>query len=624
MYLWLETNIVIESMRTKVLARKYGSRWRKLTWHNKLHRRAKIRRQAYADFWKEEKEKKIREEKREKELAEILLAQKEKEIVQTEQRQAQMEKEERQNEKARLSQEMLYGSSVMSRKRKSMGNEPVYDAHQEETPRKVLRAHRRSRTVGGTENLSPPQTHTPRNLPPGRRISIFSGKESQFGKVVSSPPTNRLNKTRTDYFRMKSYGLDPNAPIIPHTAASLAKKEKREAAENEAALDALYARTRMKRAKAPDPPPSPKIGSFLASLDVPRPRLLIDNTEAFSAIEEMKAMLAESTEWYKEQSAILKEECKQSEEIMRKSASSYSSIYSPRPSASGLAIAPTGYEYRPDNTPPGKPLNRTEMRIRMTGAHGMATAPIGGTPGYTPKRIARVNALRHNLIQEAQEVKTNGVAKKDQKVDLMDKPFRYADDEGVDDAVFTAVQGCRFRDSNGSFSQEGDHSKGAVARETEKPPTAPRHTISLTDGLFKPVNGSATNSFAALSNVEDDSDLFEEAEDEEGAEGDDELLEEEEEELEEEEQDDHQPQLLYESRFDGDTEEAFDDDEVEDEDDEDGDENDEVEDINQIAAHAYLRLPGGERQGSFGGSQMSRGTSGTGASAEDALVLDSD
>jgi hypothetical protein len=126
--------------------------------------------------------------------------------------------------------------------------------------------------------------------------------------------------------------------------------------------------------------------------------------------------MAEQTEWFKQQSVTLEKEIDQEDEL-RKSQSSHDAGSSL--SSSGLARV-NGYEYLPANTKPGFTISRTELRIRQTGAHGLATKPLRSTSDYVPVAMSKKSAVSyrggrysspgrkrsHNHVAPSDEVET--------------------------------------------------------------------------------------------------------------------------------------------------------------------------------------------------------------------------
>jgi hypothetical protein len=63
-----------------------------------------------------------------------------------------------------------------------------------------------------------------------------------------------------------------------------------------------------------------------------------------------------------------------------------------------------GYEYLPGPEIPGRSLSKTEQRIRRTGAHGLATRPIGGSGDYLAVAMSRNSAAKLNVEKQSRHV----------------------------------------------------------------------------------------------------------------------------------------------------------------------------------------------------------------------------
>ena len=296
---------------------------------------------------------------------------------------------------------------VAGQKRKSFSGQDPRASTMSSNGAASTPGHKRSKTMS-TSGLS---TSTPGRAPstPSSRastskpqhVSIFS-RSSNLGRSTSdsdlrkSAFTQKLDTTRTDYFRLKAMGIDPDTPIIPDTKKSLALRQQREAEERQASINRANRRTRtstsshssptsmppppLPQPRTTEPPPTPSASPTPARID----------DDFLKQIREAREAMVEQTEWFKEQSGTLEQEIEQEEEFRR----SQSSREATPVSSSGLAKA-NGYEYLPADSKPGFSLSRTERRIRQTGAHGLATKPLRSDSDYVPVAMSKRSALNY-------------------------------------------------------------------------------------------------------------------------------------------------------------------------------------------------------------------------------------
>ncbi|KAJ4537423.1 actin cytoskeleton and mitosis protein, variant 3 [Exophiala dermatitidis] len=436
----------VASIRSRILARKFGYIWRTRAWRNSLNRKAKNRRQLFAQTIRAEEERKKRNEE---ELEEILRATQETKRLQQEVEQA----AETRRAKFSVRADNNPGK-VAGQKRKSFSGQEQPQPNLA-SPRNgtasgtpVNKGHKRSRTLG---TFSEPSNRTLRHtLPPGvsfrasrskppPHVSIFSPR-STFGRSVSgdqnlreSMSGQKVDTTHTDYFKLKAMGIDPETPIIPDTEATLALRKRREEEERKAALARASRRTTRLSSSSLQGSPSagtaspsafnPPVASPAAPTRAPTaqqqqqvnhatPSPVVED-DFLKQIREAREALAEQAQWFKEQTVTLEREMEQEEQEFRKSSHSSSrhafesSVLSIPPATTSvgkggaLSRAQTGYEYRPSETKPGVSLSRTEQRIRMTGAHGLATSALGPKPrttsssGYIPVAMSKRSAMTY-------------------------------------------------------------------------------------------------------------------------------------------------------------------------------------------------------------------------------------
>jgi hypothetical protein len=614
----LATDIsTVEAAHRQILAKKYFQRWRANTYRRTINRRARDRRQKRIDALEQEKQKRMRGEA---ELEAILQAKKEKERIQA---------------------EMLARSANQSspsvpngvhqtagQKRKNIHVERKEDSGAGHTPRKIAKGHHRSRTMGhveeryysstATANQASPNTTTPQS-----RSSIFSSGSLLNGSRASPDsrrsPSGRKDTTRTDYFRLKALGIDPDTPIVPETKASLERKRQR---EEGIAIATARTRARTLSSTRPAVPHFSPQGTHAHGIsglsqsqtlpnantetNTPAATNVNEDDDLLRQIREVRDAMTEDTEWFKTQAVNLEKEIEVHEEL-RRSASQASSRSSPHASASGLARA-NGYEYLPGPEIPGRGLSRTEQRIRRTGAHGLATKPIGGSGDYLGVAMSKESAARFNLEKHSQRVSDaphNTERTRKRKRKTGEKENRYIPQQSDQD------------------SEEPDDDAELKRLDQYQEPR--------TNGN---VRATETLRYLALP----DKEVVDEYS---GAEQDDDDVQES---LEQryDEFDGGDTEDLYE---DGDDEgEQYDEDEEGEEEDEDEEDEDEEDEADEVGSLSYQQRPKGQGHtvgywlrssvtperglNPNGGQMMSRASSGmgtgTGASVDDALVLDSD
>jgi hypothetical protein len=544
-------------------------------------------------------------------------------------------------EKERVQAEMLARSAneaspsvsngvqqTAGQKRKSIHVDRMEDSINGHTPRKIAKGHNRSKTVGHAQELfnssrSAANQASAITTTPQSRSSIFSGRSILNGSGASQglrrSLSGRKDTTRTDYFRLKAHGIDPDTPIVPDTKASLERKGRLE----EVAIAATRTRAQIlsSTARPPVPRSSPQgaaaSGTSGLNYSWTPPKRNIqtappsaagkvdDDDDLLRRIREVREAMTEDAKWFKTQAVNIEKEIEGQEEL-RGSASQASTRPSPNPSASGLARA-NGYEYLPGPEIPGSSLSRTEQRIRRTGAHGLATKPIGGSGDYLAVAMSRDSAAKLNMgkpSQRAPEVPRTTEKTRKGKRRMGEKDGKYIPQQSDED----------------SEEREDDAELNGLDHHPE-----PR------------TNGKVRVTEATRRSAEPDEELAEEYTDAE-------------------EEDDYvqkslqQPQYIgYDEFEDGDTEDLYEDgdDEQEQYDEheegEEGDGEEEEADEGGSLPHQQGQKGQGQPVGYWlrssvtpergltpngAGQMMSRASSGmgtgTGASADDALILDSD
>jgi hypothetical protein len=388
------------------------------------------------------------------ELEAILEAKKEKERIQAEML-ARRTNESNQSSPTENPSEVARQSTIpqiTGQKRKGIHADDAEIPKGRETPRKIAKGHNRSKTMGSVDELFYSSKSTKRQTPPSKttpqpRLSIYSGRSVLNVSVASQDLrrslSGRKDTTRTDYFRLKALGINPDTPIVPDTKASLERKRNR---EQEHAITASRTRARTLSATATPPVPrsSPQGTRAMGTSDllhqsqappnavppnaIPPPGVMgHDDDDLLRQARKVRETMSEDAVWYKTYSVTIEKEIEEQEEL-RRSLFQRSTTSSSRPSVSGLAMA-NGYEYLPGPEIPGRSLSRTEQRIRRTGAHGLATKPIGGSGDYLAVAMSKESAAKLNVEKQPQnlaEVLHSAEETKKGKRKISEKGGRYA------------------------------------------------------------------------------------------------------------------------------------------------------------------------------------------------------
>jgi hypothetical protein len=362
------------------------------------------------------------------ELEAILHAKKEKERIQAEML-ASSTNESNQSSPTEESNEVARQSAIpriTGQKRKGIHVDDAETPKSRETPRKIAKGHRRSRTVDSADELfyssksATRQTSTSKTTPQSRS-SIYSGRSvlnpSGASQDLRQSFSSRKDTTRTDYFRLKALGIDPDTPMVPDTKTSLERKRNREE-ENAIAASRTRARTLSATARPPVPQFSPQGARAIETSGLhqtwtppnaashkattPPVEMVDSDDDLLRQARKVRETMSEGAEWYKAYAVNIEKEIEEREELKR-SLSQASTTSSPHPSASGLALV-NGYEYLPGPEIPGRSLSRTEKRIRRTGAHGLATKPIGGSGDYLAVAMSRESAAKLNVEKQSRSL----------------------------------------------------------------------------------------------------------------------------------------------------------------------------------------------------------------------------
>jgi hypothetical protein len=647
---------VSESARRHLLSKKYFTAWYSIYWRKKLHRDATSRREQLTQSIRKESQRKARGDA---ELEAILEAQKQKVRVQAEQ----LRRSQEDPNPPVLVPRIWHGpqkSSLAGHKRKSFDGDELSATMNGNSSRKVAKdhGHRRSQNVSSLSNMSKPSSFGKVNAyssPPRLSSSTFLGRsillDRGVGSVAKRPMRGRkTDSTHTDYFRLKALGVDPDTPFIPETKSSLERKRRRQEELSHLAPRKRASNSSSMKAQSLGQVEASSSVSPQASRNITAPetsfstsqqtqseaqsRSLDDDHEFLRQIREVREAMSEDTQWFRTQAAEIEKEVEKQEEL-RRSASQRSST-----SGTGIAASDSntglsrvnGYEYSPV-IPRSGFLSRTEQRIRATGAHGLATKNVRD---YLP--VAMSKSTRAAMIDDEERSRAKmrkGRTRQGEK----DSKHIYESDENEEEDIIDMEEGSTTRTWRGQLNH-----KHRLPSSNHPSQTHDERRIDSEsgNGEFAPYQSNASH---PKSLALDDA-LYDDDDDEGRGGGEEE--EEEEEEGEENEQEElegveQEEEYVYES-YNGIDEGNEGEDEAEydeaDEDvvDEDRSQTDSTTSANLAGGqgqpsgranpfHMKLRnatpeaRPSPDQDNALGGMQMSRATSGTGVSVDDALVL---
>ncbi|KAF7504813.1 hypothetical protein GJ744_001679 [Endocarpon pusillum] len=399
-----------QSARQQLLSRKYFMRWKSICWRRILNRNATSRRSHLAKSIRRESQRKARGDA---ELEAILQAQRQKEVVQAEQ--------QLRSQAGRVKDpvsEMRDGQrdpSLAGLKRKILHGDDLNPVTNGNNPRKVARGDTAKRSKGmervsaplraslsSKAGTSPSPPHLNTAALPGRSLLL---DRSNRTILCRSTGGHKVDSTHTDYFRLKALGVDPDTPIFPDTKSSLERRRRSQEElshptprKRASTLSSVRVRTSGRddstsaiNIQAPINITTPKTSLPVSKqIALEATSRLIDNDDDFlRQVREVRAAMSEDTEWFRTQAAQIEQEVEQEE--LRRSASQRSSTHSDGAAASGPhrgLSRVNGYDYAPciPQSDTQLLLSRTEQRIRATGAHGLATKPVSD---YLPVAMSK-------------------------------------------------------------------------------------------------------------------------------------------------------------------------------------------------------------------------------------------
>lgn len=155
------------------------------------------------------------------------------------------------------------------------------------TPKTTKISHRRSQTVGSSVMSAPPRglSHSPYKS----RIDISTVPEGSMLQDILMKQARRLapnaksDTTRTDYFRLKALGIDPDTPVVPLSG----KRTRAESMTNgDGRIIEAVAHETQRTSPNPNKPPT-----------IHRTAKNDDDEALFAQIRSVREALAESEQW---------------------------------------------------------------------------------------------------------------------------------------------------------------------------------------------------------------------------------------------------------------------------------------------------------------------------------------
>lgn len=163
------------------------------------------------------------------------------------------------------------------------------------TPKTTKISHRRSQTVGNSVMSAPPRglSHSPYKS----RIDISTVPEGSMLQDILMKqarrlaPTAKSDTTRTDYFRLKALGIDPDTPVVPTS-------KKRTRAESMTNGDGTIIETVVHDSQSRGASETQRESQNPAKPSTTRHTAKNDDDEAlFAQIRSVREALAESEQW---------------------------------------------------------------------------------------------------------------------------------------------------------------------------------------------------------------------------------------------------------------------------------------------------------------------------------------
>ena len=242
------------------------------------------------------------------------------------------------------------------KKHRESDHEPSTESLNVSQQRPIKRHHKRSSTMDSTSQASSSSVNSQPHFNP---MSSFAGNASLLSDSVMRKarqliPVGPTDTTRTDYFRLKAMGIDPNTQAAP-------ARRKRRISDHE---DVNPKRASLLSPAKPTPstlrPPPPTIPTPPPPplTHNPNPTTVEDSDdELFAQVRHLKAAMSDSMAWYRD-------ERHKSEQRSRSNSSVVAHEQQQQPPH---AETPAERRLRELKRTP----SRTEIRLRETGARGL-------------------------------------------------------------------------------------------------------------------------------------------------------------------------------------------------------------------------------------------------------------
>jgi len=202
------------------------------------------------------------------------------------------------------------GQKIVNKPRYGKRKRDETDANPERsTPQPSKRTHKRSTTTGTSAMSAPPHefSRSSNRFTGGNfkldNNSLLSDNITRQARLLA--PNTRSDTTRTDYFRLKAMGIDPDIPIVPLGSRQIEPEAKdtqqlTDAAKISTQHASARPTTRISSSKPVDNlGPSPTQGPPIAF-----PEDGDDDEMLFASIRNVRESMAETTSWFKSEREI--------------------------------------------------------------------------------------------------------------------------------------------------------------------------------------------------------------------------------------------------------------------------------------------------------------------------------
>lgn len=292
------------------------------------------------------------------------------------------------------------------------------------------------------------------SVSPGRSILLKPHHRSILHHSIGS---RKMDSTHTDYFRLKALGVDPETPLIPDTKFSLERKGRSQeegcrptSTPTRPRTHSLSRNEGCSTRSSPVPRNTSALETAYDTSQQPQSDALVsapdDNDDFIRQIREVRAAMSEDTEWFKTQAAQLQRDMEHQEELRRsaRQESSLNTAKIARSKSNGYLVKVNGYNYAPVVPQSGSDasLSRTERRIRATGGHGLATKLISD---YLPVAMSKSTRAASNREKGCSGNHRGGTRELDQDGGYTNERDKYAEDNSADMGEGSLANGAKGR-----------------------------------------------------------------------------------------------------------------------------------------------------------------------------------